>query len=404
MQIQKIFSTHLFICISIRIPGKTLWWWLGRGGAYKCLKQTEEQPLSNLRAKDVSLDWLRSRLKGIWLESIELDEKNGVLKLKSLNEDKEICFGYINNILNFVDISKHGQDRNVFFSDSGKTILSSKDVVDFFDEIDANSITNPQNINLDWVQNTSKKTSSEKAKKINRKIENIKKDINKLEQYKEMYSDAKDLEKLSQLDTYLRPKIKIKFNKIMNAHQKADLIFKKAKAYKHAIEIQMQRLENAISLKDVNDVPIISTKPFALNWKFSPTKKLEPEVYGDIKVKYFASNDYKIAIGLNAKSNDYIRKAWAKKGDLWAHIENVTGAHIIIKTDKIPDIKDWECFASVLKEFSNYPGSIINIVWTEIQYVKAVKGNAGLVRFTKEKRLSLNYEQEWMNLLCLRSN
>ncbi len=404
MQIQKIFSTHLFICISVRVPGKTYWWWLGRGGRFKTIKQTEDQPSSSLRAKDISLDWLRSRLKGVWLESIHLDVVNGIFKLKSLNEDKEICFGYKNNILNFVDIVRAENEASIFYSHNGKSEVLKGVLEDSFDKTMIDPTEEPLSLNLDWYENIAKKTIKDKSKKITKKIDKIKMDIEKLRLYEKMYDDARDYEKLENLSAYKIEKIKIKFNKSMNSHQKADLIYKKAKAFKAAISLQEKRLEAAMSTITSEQNTEIDTKPFALNWKFSPQKKIITETSNDIKAKYYSNTEYKIAVGLNAKSNDYLRKAWAKKGDIWAHIENVTGAHLIIKSDQIPDLKAWECFASILKDYSNYEGTVISIVWTEIQYVKPVKGKAGLVRFSKEKRLSLNYKQEWMNLLSLRSN
>lgn len=404
MQIQKIYSTHIYICISIRLPGETIWWWLGRGGSYKQMKRSTLAPSSKLRVKDIGLDWLRARLKGHWVEAIHFDETKSILRIKSLKEEKEIVFGYKDNVLNFVDLNHTGNNIIGFSSFNGKTMPLNESIESSFDTISIQPEEEPLDVNLNWIDNIALKTQRQRTRKIKSKIENIEKDIKKLNNFDQMYQAAKNLDYLKNESSYRSGRVKIKFDKTMNAHQKADLIYKKAKAFKAAIQIQTQRLEEELKKLDENQGQEVLSKPFALNWKFNPQKRENKDVNSDLKIKYFTTGNFKLAVGLNAQSNDYLRKSWSKKGDLWAHIENITGAHLIIKTDKVPELTDWECFASLLKDYSNYSGLVISIVWTEIQHVKPVKGKAGLVKFTKEKRVTLNYRPEWMNLLSLRSN
>lgn len=404
MQIQKIFSTHIYICISVRMPGKTVWWWIGRGGGYKDIIQSDDQPESRLRAKDISLDWLRARLKGVWVDSIVLDKENSILKIKSLNEEKEIYFGYKDNVFNFIDITKNEKSLSLFFSNSGNHEVVLPPINLDFDIVKQAEDINPLSKNNDWLNTIASKSSSEKERKLTRKIKNIKKDIEKLKLYETLYEVARNPDSLENMSIYNLENIKIKFKKTMNIHQKADLIFGKAKAYKKAIEIQTKRLDETIKQQQEKNDYLVNDKPFALNWRFNPPKNKTKEDPSDVKAQYFFNEDFKIAIGLNAKSNDYLRKTWAKKGDIWVHIENSTGAHLFIKSKRVPDLSEWECFASLLKEYSKYPATEISIVWTENQHVKPIKGKAGLVKFSKEKRLSLNYKKEWMNLLSLRSN
>ncbi len=387
------------------MPGKTEWIWMGRGRNYNILQKTSYAPESKLRTKDISIEWLRSRLKNRWLKGLTIDDENGTIQFEEAGSDSTIAFGYKDNKLHFIDMEKNSEKWKVLSSINGQiTFEQSTKLIDkYFDSIKIQAIENLNQLNTEWIEKVQRKVESKKSKKLKNKIKNIKNDIQKLMGYEALYIDAQNTDHLANLEEYKKNGTKVKFKKNQNKHHKADLLFSKAKAFKKALQIQQARKLNVIETLKTIEVEVDDKKALPLNWMFKSAKKQEslPE---DIKVKYFENDVLKIAVGLNAKSNDYLRKAWANKDTIWAHIENVTGSHIFIKSSEVPDQNVWERLGSMLKEFSNYDPTEIHLIWTKVQYLRPVKGKAGAVRFTKEKRITVNYEREWMNLLGLRSN
>lgn len=62
-------------------------------------------------------------------------------------------------------------------------------------------------------------------------------------------------------------------------------------------------------------------------------------------IKTVLFNDFKIIIGKDAKSNDYLTFKMAEDDEYWFHVKGVPGSHVIIKNNKnqTPD-------TSVIKE------------------------------------------------------
>jgi len=82
-------------------------------------------------------------------------------------------------------------------------------------------------------------------------------------------------------------------------------------------------------------------------------------------------DDYTVIIGENAKENDELVKESAPN-DIWLHLENMSSAHIVIKTeDKEPPKRVINMAASL---FSRYCCKKVtgryNVIWTEIKNVK----------------------------------
>ncbi len=48
---------------------------------------------------------------------------------------------------------------------------------------------------------------------------------------------------------------------------------------------------------------------------------------------YISSTGFHIYVGKNNKQNDYLTLRFAHKEDLWLHIQNMPGSHVIIKSE-----------------------------------------------------------------------
>ena len=61
-QVQKIYSCPHYICLSLRLPGKSKYLYLGRGARKEGLFWGESLPPSSIRIRDRFLEYLRIAL------------------------------------------------------------------------------------------------------------------------------------------------------------------------------------------------------------------------------------------------------------------------------------------------------------------------------------------------------
>ncbi|MBF0361437.1 MAG: DUF814 domain-containing protein [Oligoflexia bacterium] len=81
-QIQKLFSTGRYICITVRVRGATKYLYLGRGKGYEGLLIGESLPPKELRIRDIILEYLRKYLVSARLLDMKVDPMDRVLILK----------------------------------------------------------------------------------------------------------------------------------------------------------------------------------------------------------------------------------------------------------------------------------------------------------------------------------
>jgi len=97
---------------------------------------------------------------------------------------------------------------------------------------------------------------------------------------------------------------------------------------------------------------------------------------------------YKIYIGQNQHENDQLLKS-ARQNDIWMHIENISGPHIIIQTDGrlIPKNILYKA-AEYFKVYKNNLPSSFYVIYTERRNVTCTK-TPGLVNTKRTKKLKI---------------
>lgn len=407
-QIQKIYTTGLYLCLSIRVPGKTHWWWIGRQAPHNHILRESIPPLAKYRALDSAVEWIRSRYKGRWLHSIEYDQGKNQLKLIEADQKRILILGYKNNVLHFLECNKN-EDTSWFVlrSDAGSiTKTDDPNEIDYFDSNKSNTELNPSDELERWYKNFNNQYQKKNTRKIKNKISNIEKDLQRLRLYPELYEIAQNHQRLMEKIKLEIKTLTIKFNSSDSAYTRADKVFSRAKRFKAAIKLQENRLEKekALLLKRElgSEVPNINKLPWKFNSQSLKTKTDTSNVKKtDYEVFYLASGAT-MAIGKTSQANDYLRKEWAAKDDLWVHIEDQKSGHLFLKQAALPDQVTWTIIASILRDYAGIEFEQINLVWTTVRNLKAVKGSPGMVRFSKEKRIMVDYNPQWRNLLTLR--
>lgn len=85
------------------------------------------------------------------------------------------------------------------------------------------------------------------------------------------------------------------------------------------------------------------------------------------------NKEYSILIGENARDNENIIKI-SHPEDIWFHVDNMSSAHIILKSegDKIPK-KYLNKISGLFKEYSKKFTCKYNVIYTSIKNVKLTK-------------------------------
>lgn len=105
-------------------------------------------------------------------------------------------------------------------------------------------------------------------------------------------------------------------------------------------------------------------------------------------VKLELENETRIYIGKNNKQNDYIVTKLASEDDLWFHVKDNSGSHVLLKTQKLTDELILKC-AELAKEYSSVKNSSkAGVIYTKRKYLKKPPGAAlGYVLYRNEKEI-----------------
>ena len=101
---------------------------------------------------------------------------------------------------------------------------------------------------------------------------------------------------------------------------------------------------------------------------------------------------FTVLVGKNNKQNDYLTTKVANKDDIWLHVKDFHGSHVILRTDnKTPSQETINKCASLAKEHSKAKDSDnITVDYTYVQYVKKPSGSKpGMVIYTHEQSVTV---------------
>ena len=117
-------------------------------------------------------------------------------------------------------------------------------------------------------------------------------------------------------------------------------------------------------------------------------KNSKPDKFGEILK--FDIDGFTVLVGKNNKQNDYLTTRLASKDDLWFHVKDFHGSHVILRTEnKIPSQATIVKCAELAKKYSK--ASQTTNVMVDYSYVKFVKkphgSKPGMVIYTNNKSI-----------------
>lgn len=427
---QKIYSSNCYIGLQLRVAGKTFFLYLGRGKKYEGFWASSNKIPAELRIIDFYLEFFRKNLMGAKIIDIKVvgndraiiieyfkkstpavlglfwkgrdlfflnikveNNKNKILKswnLKQKSIDTAPFAGHL-EMVNFAtsELMKIGLG-NLLMRERTKVLPDQADFIKkhFLAEIDKCSSSTGQN---------------KKMKFLVKKIKNIENDLLKVRQWRSLSSDLEQglfEEALSQKCDVKLNAILFKFSKVETYFQRRDMVYLKIKKLKKGESILDERLLTSknllLNIKN-NPQQVFSMKYSAILpvWR---NEKIEKLTTRSDFIK-FSLEKKTFLVGKNSQGNDALRNKIGKKDDLWFHLDSATSAHVILKLESESlELRDIEIAGSIISDYSNHKSDEINLVYTKLKDVKAVKGHSGKVLLKSKKHIKVQYLNEWRKL------
>ncbi len=222
-----------------------------------------------------------------------------------------------------------------------------------------------------------------------------------------------NVKKVELHDFYLDQQITIKLKPELNPQKNAERYYQKSKKHKSRVkhlEVQIERLEEELAaFEEVEHGFAELVAPEKLEMKvkgfdYSHSKAMQSFIKQHIKLlkagkpylaekkhpfQEFRRSGYTILVGKNAKQNDELTFRFSKKEDLWLHVRDVTGSHVVIRNSDQKPIPNevLEYAASLAAYYSKRKREqLVPVQYAERKYIRKVKqGAPGQVIVTREK-------------------
>lgn len=278
---------------------------------------------------------------------------------------------------------------------------------------------NKSNDRLDQMKSSLIKKINSHKKSVNKKIKILNNNISKEDQAENskkkadllaanLYRIDKKSKEIELEDFYNDNNlIKISLNPMKTPRENIDEYYNRAKKIKAAIVYAKNDLpiqENLLSylnqLKDfVNRSNSISDLE-EIREEMVDNKLIKKKGRNKKKSKpsrpfhYKTENGADIYVGKNSKQNDYITLKVARKEDLWFHVKDSPGSHVILKTDKIfdEDIKIAAYLAALNSSLASE--NKVDVDYTEKKNVNKAKGaKDGMVYYVNFSTITVNLDQ-----------
>lgn len=288
----------------------------------------------------------------------------------------------------------------------------------------AESLSNSINSNIDEyfadLQNKEKikTTKSKLLSLVNSKLKKIKSAFDKIQKQNKTSDKADFYRKTGDLimanlfhnkdfspyidvfDYETNSPLKIELDKTKTLKENANKYYKLYNKAKTTSTKALELLENLNIEKEYFEQVIFSVNEAEnLNDLFEIQEEINESIYQAKKdkniknktQKEFKINEFTVFIGKNNKQNDFIISKLARDEDLWFHIKDCAGSHVLLKLENgiMPDEKTiFEC-AKLAKENSSAKLSPkAAIIYTKRKFIKKPPGaKLGYVTYKEEREI-----------------
>lgn len=173
---------------------------------------------------------------------------------------------------------------------------------------------------------------------------------------------------------------------------------RKEKEYLEQILYSIESVSDMSSLFEIKDeIDFIksSVHPKSVSGAYKQSKMdKNSKIIDKVNILNKKINNFTVYIGKNNKQNDYIVSKLARQEDLWFHVHNCAGSHVLLRIEagQKPDDKIiFEC-AKLAKEYSTAKNSSkVGVIYTKRKFLKKPpSANLGYVTYSNEKEIIVN--------------
>lgn len=260
-----------------------------------------------------------------------------------------------------------------------------------------------------------------KLKKVNNslvKIEKQSKSSDKADSYRikgdlimaNLFNNEDFSDFIEVTDYEINSSVKIELDKTKTLKENANQFFKlynKAKATatkthelitdlqieKEYLEQVLYSIESAQSVGDLVEVEqeLGNGKRETAKGKGQKAKQIKSYASMPLRIVVSKNSPFTIYVGKNNRQNDYIVSKLARDEDLWFHVHNCAGSHVLLRVEAGQEVTDeviFEC-AKLAKEYSSAKlSSKVGVIYTKRKYLKKPTGaNLGYVTYKNEKEI-----------------
>ncbi len=414
--IQQATSSPHVITLQCRIPGKTVHLYFGRGAQYQGFDYSELKLPASFRVQDKFLQFARHYWRGMKILDIESDSKDRVIRMKGVKEGivQEIIFFWRGRDLFFAHIKYLNEEIEVFRSWEGKVkeVWSEGEELSLeilfkdlgFAEVDFGEKDNDFQISK-YLEDHDGKGTDKKDQSYSKKMKTLQKMkgdlllLNEIEKLRP-WTD-RDLEDVKEVGA---GRFKVSFRGIEGHYKKREYLYDKMKGWEKSRKLVKDRIfklenEKGKTVKNKEDSIFKDYKIIQPIWNYEKNKTTVKSQQNCIEINYKGIKCY---LGRRAQENDFIRKEFGKKEDMWLHLEGMKSGHMIVKNgNQNLEVEDYQILSSALVDLNGIVINDIPIVYTQVKNIKPVKGSPGMVIYKKEKHLKVHFEPEWRQKLTV---
>lgn len=203
------------------------------------------------------------------------------------------------------------------------------------------------------------------------------------------YSESMEMVRIP-LDVSLSPqnnanKYFKEYKKTYTAEQTLKKLTKKDKEELVYFDSVLDIIERSKTLAEIAEIRIELAESGYIKQISVPKKNNNQNV----AFKEFSSPEgYKILVGKNNKQNDYITTVLASKNDLWFHVKNIPGSHVVVfcKGQELSEQTIMLAATLAAENSKACASSNVAVDYTPIKYVKKPNGaKPGMVIYTTNK-------------------
>lgn len=373
------------------------------------------------------------------------DEINIIVENKRLSNPKDYMNTFNGVSLNLsypifnVELHQHQFYKYLHIKSKPATFINFKGSLDFYYHPFDNDVINSYNTLSELLDDFYYKADIQAKVKlktndlltfINRQINKNKKKIdklniekieaNKLDEYK-IYGELllsvenpkekkKEIELLNYYtNEYITIPLDIKYSIIENSSK----YFKKYQKCKTSLQYIDKQIENAkneieyfdmlkYQLESANINEALEIQDELVEGKYifkknnKPIKKQKPKL-----LTYILENSTTISVGKNNIQNEYLTHKFAKGNEMWFHIKDGSGSHVVIHKEDPLNEEEIRTAANIAAYYSSMnKSSSVAVDYTKVRNIKKIPGKRNcFVTYTNQKTIYIDPSEEFINNL-----